>query len=243
MSEEQTSAAEQRTSADHAEAREYIRRYGVELLWHRLHGNGMRPDLPAGMNVGVLLALSDLVTEVDELRQQVGTLRGDASDLRQSEQAAQKQMVIEHEQYTAGYVALRESLPNGLGSDTLAEGVIRLRERAEACRKTAAEANQLAAVKTALESDDLVERMAAFAHRQWSGWASWMLDKWGERHDSGETFQERWRRQMATDYADLSEQERDSDRTETHGMLNVVRAALAEAEAPPAAKGGASGSD
>lgn len=72
----------------------------------------------------------------------------------------------------------------------------------------------------------LRERLAALAHEQWSGWM---------RHLFGETFGssageetiprwavERWERQIATPYAELSEAEKDSDRKEADRVLALL---------------------
>lgn len=74
-----------------------------------------------------------------------------------------------------------------------------------------------------LEANDgpLVEQLAALAHEQWSGW---MLHLWG--HDCPEA-QARWLRQVDTPYADLSEDEKESDRKEARRVLAVFKAALA----------------
>lgn len=51
-----------------------------------------------------------------------------------------------------------------------------------------------------------VERLAAIQHDIWSHWMRWFFD-----NDTPEN-RERWKRQMATTYAELSESERESDR-------------------------------
>lgn len=66
----------------------------------------------------------------------------------------------------------------------------------------------------------IVESMAELSHTQWAGWAEWMMANWEETHTpSGETYQERWTRQIATPYADLSEEEKESDRIEARKMI------------------------
>lgn len=72
----------------------------------------------------------------------------------------------------------------------------------------------------------LVERLAALYHEQWSGWAGWMLDRWLSTHPSGEAYLDRWRRQIATPYGSLSEEEKESDRIEARKALRVVRDSL-----------------
>ena len=69
----------------------------------------------------------------------------------------------------------------------------------------------------------LLERLAEQAHDSWAGWTRWMLEKWSTTHASGETFVDRWTRQCATRYADLSEAEKESDREEARQYLALIR--------------------
>jgi len=82
------------------------------------------------------------------------------------------------------------------------------------------------AVYDALLSDDLRERLAALCHDQWSGWGvyqfsigvfngdgTWTMPAWAVR---------RWLRQMNTSYAELSEEERDSDRKEADKFIKLI---------------------
>lgn len=67
---------------------------------------------------------------------------------------------------------------------------------------------------------DTFEDWAAMEHTQWSMWTKWMLDCLRDEmktHFSQSTFEafpcvQRWRRQIATPYSDLTEKEKDSDR-------------------------------
>lgn len=85
------------------------------------------------------------------------------------------------------------------------------------------------------ESDDLIEALAAQAHEAWSGWMAHLFSKCDVKWlDDGatETYyvipqwaKTRWERQMNTDYADLPEDEKKSDRVEARKYLTcVVRA-------------------
>lgn len=77
---------------------------------------------------------------------------------------------------------------------------------------------------------DLVEALAALAHEQWSGWMEYlftravMLDAvmtvGGKLSDE---WPERWRRQMKTSYAELSEKEKESDREEARRVIALLR--------------------
>ena len=53
---------------------------------------------------------------------------------------------------------------------------------------------------------DLLETLADLEHRQWAHWTRYMLDNYTPENV------ERWRRQLQTEYSDLSEREKDSDR-------------------------------
>ena len=75
----------------------------------------------------------------------------------------------------------------------------------------------------------LREQLAELAHEQWTGWMGYMFDK-GVFNDDGtwtmpDWAVERWRRQCATPYADLSEEEQNSDRAEADKFLAVFREA------------------
>lgn len=66
---------------------------------------------------------------------------------------------------------------------------------------------------------ELTELLADLAHRQWSGWTRWMIDKFSPE------MVERWERQIKTPYSELSEQEKDSDRNEARKLLRFLHAA------------------
>lgn len=69
----------------------------------------------------------------------------------------------------------------------------------------------------------LREALAANAHTAWAGWTDWLFEKWDKMHSSGETFQQRWNRQMRTAYADLPESEKESDRAEADKILTILK--------------------
>jgi hypothetical protein len=57
------------------------------------------------------------------------------------------------------------------------------------------------------------EEIAELAHEQWSRWTEWMLDRRTPDNMA------RWKRQINTPYAELSEKEKDSDRIEADKIL------------------------
>lgn len=73
-----------------------------------------------------------------------------------------------------------------------------------------------------MTESDLIEKLAELSHNQWAGWTDWMFEKWDQTHASGETFQQRWMRQVNSRYADLSEQEKESDRIEARKVLALI---------------------
>jgi uncharacterized coiled-coil protein SlyX len=77
----------------------------------------------------------------------------------------------------------------------------------------------------------LRETLAELAHNQWVGWMEYLFSK-SKQVDCCVVIpawaNERWHRQVATRYADLSEEEKDSDRSEADKFLAVFNAQLAE---------------
>lgn len=73
---------------------------------------------------------------------------------------------------------------------------------------------------------ELRERLAALAHEQWSGWMRYLF-RFGHFNSDGTFTMDaeqvaRWRRQAATGYEDLPENEKESDRKEADRVLEVI---------------------
>jgi hypothetical protein len=72
-------------------------------------------------------------------------------------------------------------------------------------------------------SDELVERLANYAHEAWSGWVKYQFEKGVINQDGTFTMPkwavDRWQRQMNTPYAELPEEEKNSDRLEADKMV------------------------
>lgn len=72
-----------------------------------------------------------------------------------------------------------------------------------------------------------IEELAGYAHEAWSGWMKYLFDN--SQHLGSGTVMipaklvERWKRQMNTDYNDLPENEKESDREEALKMMEIVR--------------------
>lgn len=77
--------------------------------------------------------------------------------------------------------------------------------------------------------DTLREKLAEAAHDSWCGWMKYLFCKTLEVGDGCEEIQrievDRWKRQMDTPYADLSEREKESDRAEADKVLAILREA------------------
>lgn len=75
---------------------------------------------------------------------------------------------------------------------------------------------------------ELREEFAKLAHEQWSGWIKYMFGKCDLTKDGELTIPRwaviRWRQQSQTEYKDLSDEERDSDRAEADKFLALLRA-------------------
>ena len=76
-------------------------------------------------------------------------------------------------------------------------------------------------------SGELLEQLAALSHAQWSGWAQWMIDHWCDEID-GVSYMAHWKRQIATPYSGLSEEEKEKDRREARKVLALLSQALAD---------------
>ncbi len=82
-----------------------------------------------------------------------------------------------------------------------------------------------------LNEFDLIEALAAYAHDTWSGWMKYQVGKCSEVTPGSVVprivwepdLMTRWYRQMHTQYKDLPESEKESDRKEARRILEVVR--------------------
>lgn len=68
------------------------------------------------------------------------------------------------------------------------------------------------------DDDPLLERLAALEHDQWAHWTRYLLANMTRENV------ERWRRQIETPYAELSEKEKESDREWARKVVQIVRA-------------------
>lgn len=74
---------------------------------------------------------------------------------------------------------------------------------------------------------ELIEKLANYAHAAWSGWMDYMFGKSQKNKNGTITIPkwavERWGRQARTEYLNLPEEEKKSDREEAEKMLNIVQ--------------------
>ena len=68
------------------------------------------------------------------------------------------------------------------------------------------------------DKDNLMEMLSGMVHHQWAHWTEYMLDNMTDENI------ERWRRQIETDYEDLSEREKVSDRAFARKFVNIFAA-------------------
>lgn len=76
----------------------------------------------------------------------------------------------------------------------------------------------------------LLEKLAALEHARWSHWMKYLFTKGKDFSGFGfyihKDSVERWKHQLATEYKDLSEAEKESDRVEARKTLEVLEAEL-----------------
>lgn len=87
-------------------------------------------------------------------------------------------------------------------------------------------------IRRILESERIVERLAAVEHERWAHWQKYVHDQC-ERQEDGSLvvpaeLAARWEAQIETPYAELSEQEQESDREQVHRYLPTIIDALTE---------------
>ena len=87
--------------------------------------------------------------------------------------------------------------------------------------------NKMKLVKESLtESDELIEKLADLEHDRWSRWQQYLHSQCTKNKDGSLTIPkekvDRWERQIATPYSELSEKEKDSDREEAMKTMELL---------------------
>lgn len=75
--------------------------------------------------------------------------------------------------------------------------------------------------------DKLLEKLADLEHKRWSRWQKYLHSQCKKNDDGSLTIPkekvERWKGQIKTDYKDLSEKEKESDRKEAKKTLQILK--------------------
>ncbi|HNV40347.1 MAG TPA: hypothetical protein PKK62_00010 [Ornithinibacter sp.] len=94
-------------------------------------------------------------------------------------------------------------------------------------------AEPLSTLRAALESDDLLEELAAIEHERWSHWQRYLHEQCVPGPDGSLTIPakqaRRWSTQMNAPYNQLSDEERESDREQVRRYLPIIARTLDEA--------------
>jgi hypothetical protein len=123
---------------------------------------------------------------------------------------------------SSGLVEFRARFVDGC----LVGPIVAAAEAVEPAREIAALSARLAPLE-GTPPTALRDSLAAYAHEAWAGWMAYLFrfgatDKYGAFIINADKV-ERWRRQMQTPYAALSEAERESDRREADAILAILR--------------------
>ncbi len=76
---------------------------------------------------------------------------------------------------------------------------------------------------------ELREKLAAMQHEQWSGWMEYLFKRCKRAYLMSDELTivegdvQRWKRQVATPYTDLPENEKESDRIEADKYIDLIR--------------------
>ncbi|UYK72914.1 hypothetical protein [Xanthomonas sacchari] len=75
--------------------------------------------------------------------------------------------------------------------------------------------------------DKIIEELAAIEHKRWAHWQSYLHSLCSLQNDGSlvipSQLVERWERQIATTYKNLSEDEKESDRDQVREYLKVIK--------------------
>jgi hypothetical protein len=77
-----------------------------------------------------------------------------------------------------------------------------------------------------MTKQELIEQLADKEHASWAHWMEYLFTKCDETYEGHYVipveFVDRWRKQVNTPYAELSEQEKQSDRDEVAHILPII---------------------
>ncbi len=82
--------------------------------------------------------------------------------------------------------------------------------------------------------NDIIEILSKVAHERWAHWQKYLHSVCKRNEDGSLTIPkekvERWERQIKTEYKDLSEKEKDSDREQAYEYLKALELFFKEKE-------------
>lgn len=82
-------------------------------------------------------------------------------------------------------------------------------------------------VKENLNSKEVIEELSDLEHASWARWMEYLFSISKENEDGSVTIPKdkvkRWKRQSETDYDDLSNKEKESDRKEVRKFMKVIK--------------------
>lgn len=68
----------------------------------------------------------------------------------------------------------------------------------------------------------LREKLASIEHERWADWQSWVHTLYRDNREMFDTYIERWEKQIATPYAELSKQEQESDMEQVNRYWSLI---------------------
>lgn len=83
-------------------------------------------------------------------------------------------------------------------------------------------------------NNDIIEILSKVVHERWAHWQKYLHSVYKRNEDGSLTIPkekvERWERQIKTEYKDLSEKEKDSDREQAYEYLKALELFFKEKE-------------
>lgn len=78
-----------------------------------------------------------------------------------------------------------------------------------------------------MDNKEFIELLATYEHDRWSRWQKYLFSKCIINEDGSliipKEFVDRWTRQMNTDYCNLSNEEKESDKKEAQNILDLIK--------------------
>ena len=71
-----------------------------------------------------------------------------------------------------------------------------------------------------MKKEELIEILATIEHQRWADWQKWCHQVY--RQGDFEKYMERWEKQIATAYSDLSEEDKEKDRLQVKRYFHFI---------------------